>query len=124
VAMSLYPQRPMTEEEAFAGFPVSARERKALDELCGEGGRLPIGVATQTRQNLLARGWIRQTGVDEQFFPIYVTTRKGFLALQIDDVAVKRGLRRPLPASSMARQGAYERLAERLDLLRGGGLLV
>ena len=110
----------MTEEEALAGFPISTRERKALDELCGEGARLPKGVATQTRQNLLARGWIRQTGVDEQYFPIFVTTQQGLTALQIDDVAAKRGLRRPLPASSMARQGSYEKLVERLQFLRGG----
>jgi hypothetical protein len=109
----------MTEEEALEGFPVSARERLALTELCGEGGRLPKGVGPQTRQNLVARKWIRQTGIDEEYVPVFATTPEGIIALQIDDLALKRGRQRPSPVSSMARPGAYQQLAARLNLLRG-----
>jgi hypothetical protein len=107
----------LTIDDAIIGFPLSERERKALDELTGEGARLPKGVAAQTRQNLLGR----RIGVDESYEPVYVTTPEGIIAVQLDDIALARGSVRPSPLAVMSRPGAYHNLNERLEYLRTMG---
>ena len=110
--------KEITDEETLRGFPLSQRERDALDECLGRGARLPRGAGGLTRDNLIRRDWLRYIGIDEHYVPNYVTMPEGMLAIELDDNAINRGLKRPLPATSMMRTGSYKNLSERLQKTR------
>ena len=102
------------DKKVLQGFPLSRRERLALDQFCGEVAKPPKGVGKLTLGNLLQRRWIKYQGIDERYNPAYLTISEGVCAIQLDDIALARGLERPLPTTSMSRRVCYEHLDDRL----------
>jgi hypothetical protein len=90
------------ERERLEGFPLSSREREALDAFAGALAPCPKGVGGATLTNLhSSRRWIERAGRSEEpkiiNAALYALTPSGRLAIEIDDYFISLGYSRRGP---------------------------
>jgi hypothetical protein len=97
------------------GFPLTWRERRALDHFQGGPSTRPRDVAAITITNLQGRKWIIRSERLEDFGPeLYSITEEGRVAIEFDDCVRAAGFHPRAPGVRLPGASAFKDLHVKL----------